>query len=144
MQLCRSFPADAFENLADLRMLFGADHRCLGADHGPLLLADRRQGAAKVFAVVQADRRHGDHRPMRVGGGGIEPSAQPNLQHHQVHCIGLKVVECHGQELFKRGQPVLLADPLQFDQPLAEGSLGNLIAINADAFAPAHQVGRGG
>ena len=54
-------------------------HRGAFGDHGRFLGRDRAEAGAEVLTVIEPDACQGDHRPMRVGGGGIEPPTEANL-----------------------------------------------------------------
>ena len=66
-----------------------------GLDDARLLSGDLGVGVPQLLHMLQADV--GDHRHLRRGDhiGGVQPSAQAHLQHHQV-TLGLPEIE-HAQ-----------------------------------------------
>ena len=90
------FPAaDLRNHLLCFPGLRGADHGAAGLDDAGLLGGDLGQGVAQHLGVVQADG--GDGADRRVDDvGGVEPPAQPGLQHLEVHGSLLEVGEGQG------------------------------------------------
>ena len=132
------------EHVMNLGILRGTHHAGSRCDHRGLFRCNRRQGGAEVLTVIQADVGHGDQRTLRMGGGGIQPSTEPHLQHQQVHVALLKMHQGSGQQLLERGQPEAVADRCLVHQQLAQIRQSDRLTIDADPFAPTHQMGGGG
>jgi hypothetical protein len=54
------------------------------------LSANGRQRVSEMFAVIDANRTHGNQRTLGVGCGGIEAATESCLQHQPIHDHGLR------------------------------------------------------
>jgi DNA recombination protein RmuC len=124
-----------------LRRLGRADRHDPGGEHTGLFAGDAGQVGPQVFAVVEADRTKTHHRPVGMGGGGIEPAPQPHLQHREVEVGGGEAIEGRRGQQLKGGQIVPLADRPPPGQVGPQGGRVDPVVIEADPLAPAHQVG---
>ena len=127
-----------------LRGLRGTDHHSPLLDRRSLLASHRRQSAAQVFTVVQANGGHRQQGPAGVSGGGIETPAEAGLQHQPLHLFCGTVHQRCGDQQFKRGESLAQRQRLKRLQPLPQRSRRNRGLIDPNAFGPVHQVGRGG
>ena len=60
-----------------------------------------------MFAVIDANRTHGNQRTLGVGCGGIEAATESCLKHQPIHFVGLEVQKGCGDQAFKCGELVL-------------------------------------
>ena len=112
--------------------------------------AEGEEGADGATAEEGADGAEatdggeGDHWATAMGCGGIQAPAESDLEHQQLHLLTMEVVEGGCQQLFEGRQPMAITDGAQGDQLISEGFEGDRSTVDADAFAPADQMGRGG
>ena len=131
------------QNRCGLWRLRPAHRHRTGMEHTGLLGGDSRQGGAQVFGVIKADAGKSQHLAIGVHRGGIEPPPQPHLQHHQLHAGLGEGLECSGRHQLKGGEVVAEGKRLQGLEQAPQLRLGDQTAGQADALAPAQQVGRG-
>ena len=76
--------------------------------------------------------------------GGIQAPAESHLEHQQLHLLTMEMAEGDRQQLFEGRQPMVITDGPQGDQRVSQTVVGDRSAVDADSFAPADQMGRGG
>ena len=130
------------QHLGHLGGLGAADGHPGPGHHCGLFAGNGRQVVPQQIAMVHADGPEADHRPLRVGRGGIQPSPHSHLQHHQGQPLGRKAIEGGGGQQLEGGEAMALADGLPAAQISAQGVWVDPGGFKLDAFAPANQVGR--
>ncbi len=121
----------------------------LAQQHGDAFLYDARllrgdllQRVAQQRRVFESDVGH-DAQDGHDDVRGVEPSAEPRLDHGDLHVALREVVESqrcgHLEERELRGDHCVVVLVHEIDHLL----LGDHLAIDADAFAEVLQVGRG-
>ena len=132
------------------RRVLGQDHHmAAGLDDPRLLPGDLGKGISQGLHVVHADG--GDDRQVRAVDdvGGVQPSAQPHLQHYQIGGLLPEPEKGHGaDQLELRGQ--VQAVPLHLLHRVPDGTgvtaqvlFGDLPVPDADALGEPLQIGRG-
>ena len=130
-----------FEDLLHSGLLRTTHHVGSGTDGRGFLSSDGLQGGSKVLAMVEANGGHGDQGPAWVGGGGIQATAQPSLQHQPVGLLLIEMHQCGADQLFEGRQTTVFDHGLQGFQDAAQGFNPDQGVVNPDAFAPAHEMG---
>jgi hypothetical protein len=133
---------DLLENDLRLAMLRRDHRRHTRFDDARLLGRDQRQGVAQQRGVLQADG--GDDADGRGDDvGGVQPAAQPHLQHHPIDLLLGEVEQGqHGHDLEGGDAGDGLDGRLALLQQAHHIVLGDQLAVDADALAEGVQVGR--
>ena len=84
-----------------------------GADGSCFFSANGRQRVSEMFAVIDANRTHGNQRTLGVGCGGIEAATESCLQHQPIQIMGFEVHQRCGDQPLKCGEVVLFRKGFQ-------------------------------
>ena len=128
------------------RFLPGTEHRYAGLDDAGFFSSDFRECFAQVLLVIQIHPRdYGRQRSHDVGR--IQSPTQTGFEQHHIAFVPGERFQCHDGDDFEKGRAGIggnLADTLLhgFHQRDHFG-LGNVFAIDLDAFAKADQMRRG-
>ena len=142
--------AEGFRSLlndfGDGRFLSGTEYRHAGLDDAGFFSSNFRQSFAQILLVIQIHRRnHGRHRGHDIGR--IQPPAQTGFEQHHIAFVPGKRFQRHDGNNFEKGRAGI---GRKLTEPLLHGfhqrdhfSLGNVFAVDLDAFAEADQMRRG-
>ena len=123
--------------------LGGADRCRACLQHTRLFGRDAGQIGTQKLAVIEADAGQADHTAIAVAGGGIQPTAQPHLEHHQGQSGLGKRQKCRRSDQFKGCQPMGPCHGSGRLELAAQSCWGDRLGTKPNALGPALQVRRG-
>jgi len=126
------------------------DRRAPGAQHAGLLSRDLRERAAEVDLVVEIHAHDGRGRGLG-DVRGVEPAAEPDLEHGDVDLLVAEVRQCGGRQHLEEGRVAAQHPPRHEPRRRVphlvhgarEGGVGDRAAVHRDALVHPHEVRRG-
>src|SRR2546426_312445 len=129
------------QHLRRLRRLRGGHGDAAPDDRG-LLGGDGGERLAEHLLVVEVDARQRRHR-RRPDGGGVEPSAESDLQHGDVDGLTREVIERERRARLEHGGVQTGHQGGDRVEAVGDGVLRDGLAVDTDPFAERHEVRRG-
>ena len=128
------------EHCCHLGSLGGTDRHRSRLQHAGLLGRDAGQVGTEKLPMIKADTGQADHTAIAVAAGGIQPTSQPHLEHHQGQSGLGKGQKCRRSHQFKRCQTVRPGHGACRFKLAAQGCRGDRLGTKSNALGPAHQV----